>query len=65
MKKKREVKLHPDVIAWRAWLNSEDGKNCRAGVAHGEYLKNRLWFAFMAGRSSQIPVQRSKSRKRA
>jgi hypothetical protein len=46
----KPIQKHPDVIAWEEWLNSEEGKRCSAGSADGQYLHNRLWFAFMAGR---------------
>lgn len=35
--------------AWQDWARSEQGKRCRSGSASGEYLDNRLWWAFMAG----------------
>lgn len=41
---------HPDVIAWEKWKESLEGKACLVGVATGQYLENRLWHAFMAGR---------------
>lgn len=47
------MKVHPDVLAWRKWLASKEGKKCTAGSASGEYLENRLWFAFFAGRKSR------------
>lgn len=31
------------------WLATEEGKNCAKGKTEGEYLRNRLWWAFMAG----------------
>lgn len=35
--------------AWNAWLKSDMGQKCATPPADGEYLKNRLWWAFMAG----------------
>lgn len=32
-----------------AWLNSEEGRRCRAGIISGQYLEKRLKFAFIAG----------------
>jgi hypothetical protein len=40
------------AAAWRQWLESDKGKQCIAGDAHGRYLENRLWWAFMAGAES-------------
>jgi len=31
------------------WLQSDKGKKCCAGQAHGQFLENRLRFAFIAG----------------
>ncbi len=31
------------------WFRSEDGKECREGTAAGQYLRNRLERAFLAG----------------
>lgn len=38
--------------AVKAWLESDEGIRCAAGPAEGQYLKNRLWRAFLAGFSS-------------
>lgn len=38
--------------AWDAWITSEKGEECMAEGAYGEYLRNRLWWAFMAGADS-------------
>jgi len=40
--------------AWAIWRKSAEGQTCRSGSANGEYLDNRLWFAFMAGIESVI-----------
>lgn len=45
------MEKHLDVIAWEEWLDSKEGHECSEGAASGEYLKNRLWRAFMAGRN--------------
>lgn len=45
---------HPDVIAWESWLNSTRGRECARDEASGDYLKNRLWWAFMAGRENRM-----------
>jgi hypothetical protein len=34
---------------WRAWINSQEGRKNKIGSAEGQYLENRLWWAFMAG----------------
>ena len=31
------------------WLRSEDGKKCIAGHTYGQYLRNRIERAFIAG----------------
>lgn len=35
--------------AWKEWLESEKGRLMTAGHAGGNFLTNRLWWAFMAG----------------
>lgn len=45
--------MHSDVIKWYKWKSSEEGKRCLIGSAAGEYLENRLWFAFMAGMTNR------------
>lgn len=32
-----------------AWFDSDEGRRCLAGEPFGEYLKNRLELAFIAG----------------
>lgn len=44
------IRTHPDVLNWRGWCKSSEGLACLAGSATGQYLENRLWRAFMAGR---------------
>lgn len=39
----------PLVKARDEWLASREGVKCCAGTAKGEYLKNRLVLAFLAG----------------
>jgi len=34
---------------WYEWLNSPEGKGCADGTTHGQWLENRLWYAFVAG----------------
>jgi hypothetical protein len=57
-----KAKVHPDVIAWRKWLESEEGRSCCADSASGTYLENRLWRAFMAGERRRVsrPKERGK-----
>jgi hypothetical protein len=43
------VKIDGFGDAWKEWLNSEHGQSCQSGTATGEYLRNRLWWAFCAG----------------
>lgn len=31
------------------WMESYEGKRCQADGAHGQYLRNRLALAFIAG----------------
>lgn len=38
--------------AWDAWIAGDEGQNCMTEGAHGEYLRNRLWRAFIAGAGS-------------
>jgi hypothetical protein len=48
---------HPEAVAFDEWLLSEEGQRCsdRHGLGgsvllmEDTYLKNRLWYAFMAG----------------
>lgn len=50
MKKAHEAtKRHPASVAWDAWIQSIHGKKLAAGEATGQYLRNRLLWAFMAG----------------
>lgn len=46
--------VHPIAEAWGEWLETPTGQTCADAetlrIPHaGEYLKNRLWHAFMAG----------------
>jgi hypothetical protein len=34
---------------FEAWLLTEEAKGCLEGTVTGQYLKNRLWWAYMAG----------------
>ena len=43
----------PEAIAFDEWLRTPEGYSCADGRAGGEYLQNRLWFAFMAGYSAR------------
>ena len=49
-KPSKRMGKHPDVIAWEKWRESDIGKVCFEGFPCGQYLENRLWRAFMAGR---------------
>lgn len=49
---------HPDILAWEHWLLTEEARKCLEGKAAGEYLKNRLWWAFMAARKSVHIIKR-------
>jgi len=31
------------------WLESDEGKGCSEGHAHGQFLRNRIELAFIAG----------------
>lgn len=48
-----KAEIHPDVHAWNKWLSSDEGKMCCEGNASAQYLENRLWRAFHAGRNAQ------------
>jgi hypothetical protein len=40
--------------AWDSWIDSEEGRSCSSERGcYGEYLRNRLWRAFMAGANSK------------
>jgi hypothetical protein len=58
MKKLPEVKRHPSVLGWHAWLTSDDGKKCMNGTAAGEFLENRLWWAYTAGWENALKENR-------
>lgn len=47
--KKATKRKHIDAVARDRWLGSDEGKKCQYGTASGEYLRNRLVAAFMAG----------------
>lgn len=50
-KMKSEIKKHPDTIAWEKWIKSSEGKMCLNELPTAiQYLENRLYHAFMAGR---------------
>ncbi len=36
-------------LAWKDYIQSEEGKRLSSGEAAGQYLKNRLCRSFMAG----------------
>lgn len=40
---------HPTAIARDRWFESDEGQKCLRGRAEGEYLKNRIERAFLAG----------------
>lgn len=40
---------HPAAIALEKWFESDEGKKCCEGTTVGEFLRNRLYRAFMAG----------------
>lgn len=42
------------------WLESEDGKTSAEGYATGQYLKNRLERAFIAGWNAAAKAKESK-----
>ncbi len=48
--KKKEVKKHPAAVALDKFYDSEEGRKCLEGITYyGNYLRNRLYRAFMAG----------------
>ena len=46
---KKKFKKHPSAIALDEWIESEEGQTCSEGTTYGDYLRNRLYRAFMAG----------------
>ena len=48
---KRDVKdlRSPLAKARDKWMDSERGRKCAEGVTNGQYLRNRLEVAFIAG----------------
>jgi hypothetical protein len=44
-----KLKTNTAALAWEKWLNSPEGQGCSEGQAHGKWLQNRLWHAFMEG----------------
>lgn len=49
----KEIKKHPDTIAWEKWKETDEAKKCLEGKTWGVYLENRLMRAFMAGRENE------------
>jgi len=48
---KSKIKKHPDTITWEKWIKSPEGQLCLKELpTANQYLENRLWRAFMAGR---------------
>lgn len=43
------MKRHPANEALDEWLRTSQGQSCAAGKAEGQYMQNRLYWAFMAG----------------
>lgn len=43
------IKRSPLALARDEWLDSPEGRQCCEGSAHGQYLRNRLIRAFLAG----------------
>lgn len=44
--------------SWAEWLKTDMAQKCLDGAASGEFLKNRLWYAFSAGydaRKNEVP----------
>jgi hypothetical protein len=52
-----KVRVHPQVKAWRKWVDSEEGISCMAEGARGQYLENRLLRAFQAGWNQGIEAK--------
>lgn len=40
---------HPIVVAFERWADSAQGRRCLGGSASGQYLRNRINAAFIAG----------------
>jgi hypothetical protein len=43
------------------WLESKEGSECCAGTATGQYLRNRLEWAFIAGWDAREAEQKGQS----
>jgi hypothetical protein len=52
--KKAQLKIPDFKRELDKWMESEDVRMCRNGVARGEYLRNRLFRAFAAGWSGAL-----------
>lgn len=44
------------VREWNYWLEGEEGRKMREGSASGQYLTNRLNFAFWAGMEAALKL---------
>lgn len=47
------------------WLDSHDGRSCQSGSAEGQYLRNRLELAFLAGVAAGRAIQADEVCRRA
>jgi len=48
------MKKPPDVIAWKKWIESKEGRSCSKELPTAIiYLEDRLYLAFMAGRKKK------------
>lgn len=56
------MKEHPLAIAWKQWCEKNPECLTLSGMPHGEYLKNRLWKAFMDGAEAQEYIDGRKRR---
>lgn len=49
------VPRHPAAVALDEWLASPEGITCTCGKTEGQYLRNRLMRAFIAGYNASNP----------
>lgn len=55
---------HPSAVARDKWFASADGEECTNGTTYGQYLRNRLERAFLAGWNAKASIMSKKYRKK-
>lgn len=61
MKKPNSIVDGPTIVReWNRWIESEQGRKMSSGITTGEYLRNRLRYAFKAGiHAAEIHLEKS------